>query len=85
MILISPDEKMYSYAIHLNFNAPDDNMDYEALLAGLVSSTAKVPDHASPQDLELQSRSANLTCNHKVGIPQPRSIDGSQDETISRN
>ncbi|GJT28777.1 reverse transcriptase domain-containing protein [Tanacetum coccineum] len=36
MILISPNEKMYSYAIRLNFNAPDDNIDYKALLAGLV-------------------------------------------------
>ncbi|GJV18658.1 reverse transcriptase domain-containing protein [Tanacetum coccineum] len=32
---------MYSYAIRLNINAPDDNMDYEALLAGLVASAGK--------------------------------------------
>ncbi|GKD15618.1 reverse transcriptase domain-containing protein, partial [Tanacetum coccineum] len=35
------DEKMYSHAICLNFDAPDHNMDYEALLAGLVSSVGK--------------------------------------------
>ncbi|GKE96197.1 reverse transcriptase domain-containing protein [Tanacetum coccineum] len=41
MILLGPDEKMYSYAIRLNFDAPDHNMDYEALVAGLVSSAGK--------------------------------------------
>nr|GFC45134.1 reverse transcriptase domain-containing protein [Tanacetum cinerariifolium] len=41
MILLGPDEKMYSYAIRLNFDAPNHNMDYEALLAGQVASAGK--------------------------------------------
>ncbi|GKA65250.1 reverse transcriptase domain-containing protein [Tanacetum coccineum] len=41
MILVSPEEKTYSYVIRLNFSAPDDNMNYEALLAGLFASTSK--------------------------------------------
>ncbi|GJY45789.1 reverse transcriptase domain-containing protein [Tanacetum coccineum] len=41
IILLGPDEKTYSYAIRLNFDAPDHNMDYEALLAGLVASAGK--------------------------------------------
>nr|GEX31210.1 reverse transcriptase domain-containing protein [Tanacetum cinerariifolium] len=42
MIILGPDEEMYSYDIRLNFDAPDHNMDYEALLAGLVASAGKV-------------------------------------------
>ncbi|GJS80050.1 hypothetical protein Tco_0729931 [Tanacetum coccineum] len=37
MILVSPEKKVYSYAIRLNFYASEDSMDYEALLAGLVA------------------------------------------------
>ncbi|GJW28515.1 hypothetical protein Tco_0045390 [Tanacetum coccineum] len=36
IILVSPDEKMHSYAIRLKFNASDHVMDCEALLAGLI-------------------------------------------------
>ncbi|GKC70621.1 reverse transcriptase domain-containing protein [Tanacetum coccineum] len=32
---------MYSYVIRLNFDAPDNIMDYEALLVGLVASAGK--------------------------------------------
>ncbi|GJW39849.1 reverse transcriptase domain-containing protein [Tanacetum coccineum] len=39
MVLVDPEGKEYSHAIHLNFHASEDNMDYEALLAGLVVST----------------------------------------------
>ncbi|GKG56404.1 reverse transcriptase domain-containing protein [Tanacetum coccineum] len=41
MILLGPNEKMYSYVIRLNFDAPDNIMDYEALLVGLVASAGK--------------------------------------------
>ncbi|GJU15780.1 gag-pol polyprotein [Tanacetum coccineum] len=41
IILASPDEKMHSYAIWLNFNAFDHAMDCEALLAGLIASISK--------------------------------------------
>ncbi|GKA31674.1 reverse transcriptase domain-containing protein [Tanacetum coccineum] len=41
MILDSPEGKVYLYAIHLNFYASGDNMDYEALLAGLVAFAGK--------------------------------------------
>ncbi|GJU13610.1 reverse transcriptase domain-containing protein [Tanacetum coccineum] len=38
IILISPKEKMYSYAIWLKFKASNHAMDCEALLAGLAAS-----------------------------------------------
>nr|GEU62834.1 hypothetical protein [Tanacetum cinerariifolium] len=41
IILVSPDEKMHSYAIRLKFNASDHAMDFEALLEGLVTSVNK--------------------------------------------
>nr|GEY12423.1 hypothetical protein [Tanacetum cinerariifolium] len=41
MILNSLEGKVYSYAIRLNFYAPEDSMDYEALLAGLVAYAGK--------------------------------------------
>ncbi|GKE74983.1 gag-pol polyprotein [Tanacetum coccineum] len=41
MILVSLEEKTYSFAIRLNFSALDDNMNYEALLAGLFASANK--------------------------------------------
>ncbi|GKB23049.1 hypothetical protein Tco_0862450 [Tanacetum coccineum] len=39
IILVSPEEKMHSYAIRLKFNASNHVMDYEALLAGLAAYT----------------------------------------------
>ncbi|GKE56073.1 reverse transcriptase domain-containing protein [Tanacetum coccineum] len=129
MILLDPDEKMHSYAIRLNFDAPDYIMDYEALLAGLIASASKgmkdlhvfinskilvdqvegsrtpamkkarkyredIMDSSAlfhkfqithlPKKIKLQSRSVNRACNHKVGIPQSRSIDGNQNKTISQ-
>ncbi|GKB73892.1 reverse transcriptase domain-containing protein [Tanacetum coccineum] len=39
--LVSPDEKMHSYAIRLKFNASDHAMDCEALLAELFASVSK--------------------------------------------
>ncbi|GJZ79985.1 gag-pol polyprotein [Tanacetum coccineum] len=41
IIMVSPEEKMYSYAIHLKFNASNHAMDCEALLAGLAVSISK--------------------------------------------
>ncbi|GJR71585.1 hypothetical protein Tco_0083950 [Tanacetum coccineum] len=41
MILLGPNEEIYSYAIRLNFDVPDHNIDYKALLAGLVASAGK--------------------------------------------
>nr|GEX22957.1 hypothetical protein [Tanacetum cinerariifolium] len=41
IILVSPDEKIHSYVIHLKFKASDHAMDYEALLAGLVTFISK--------------------------------------------
>ncbi|GKB50962.1 reverse transcriptase domain-containing protein [Tanacetum coccineum] len=41
IILVSPEEKMYSYAIRLKFNASNHAMDYKALLAGLAASVSK--------------------------------------------
>ncbi|GJU23524.1 hypothetical protein Tco_1156866, partial [Tanacetum coccineum] len=41
MILVSPEEITYSYVICPNFSALDDNMNYEALLAGLFASASK--------------------------------------------
>ncbi|GJW98773.1 reverse transcriptase domain-containing protein [Tanacetum coccineum] len=39
IILVSPEEKMHSYAIRLKFHASNHVMDYEALLAWLAAST----------------------------------------------
>nr|GEU74944.1 reverse transcriptase domain-containing protein [Tanacetum cinerariifolium] len=41
IILVSPDEKMHSYAIRLKFNASDHSMDCKALMAGLFASINK--------------------------------------------
>ncbi|GJR37620.1 reverse transcriptase domain-containing protein [Tanacetum coccineum] len=41
IILVSPEEKMHSYAIRLKFNASDHARDCEALLAGLIASVSK--------------------------------------------
>ncbi|GKE80008.1 reverse transcriptase domain-containing protein [Tanacetum coccineum] len=41
IILVSPDEKIHSYAIRLKFNAFDRAIDCEALLAGLAASISK--------------------------------------------
>ncbi|GJS82931.1 reverse transcriptase domain-containing protein [Tanacetum coccineum] len=37
MVMVDPEEKEYSHAICLNFYAFEDDIDYEALLAGLVA------------------------------------------------
>ncbi|GJW10680.1 reverse transcriptase domain-containing protein [Tanacetum coccineum] len=39
IILVSHEEKMHSYVIHLKFNASNHVMDCKALLAGLAAST----------------------------------------------
>ncbi|GJW29453.1 reverse transcriptase domain-containing protein [Tanacetum coccineum] len=41
IILVSPNEKMHSHAIHLKFNASDHAIDCEAVLAGLATSVSK--------------------------------------------
>ncbi|GKA45603.1 reverse transcriptase domain-containing protein [Tanacetum coccineum] len=41
IILVSPDEKMHSYAIRLKFNTSDHAIDCDALLAGLAASVSK--------------------------------------------
>nr|GEY45036.1 hypothetical protein [Tanacetum cinerariifolium] len=41
IILVSPEEKMYSYAIRLKFNASNHAMDCEALLTRLAVSVSK--------------------------------------------
>ncbi|GJZ33520.1 reverse transcriptase domain-containing protein [Tanacetum coccineum] len=41
IILVNPEEKMYSYAIRLKFNASNHAMDCEALLTGLAASLSK--------------------------------------------
>nr|GEW41208.1 RNA-directed DNA polymerase like [Tanacetum cinerariifolium] len=76
IIMVSPDKNISSYAIRLNFNAPEENMDYEVLLAGLWSPQEKVLN---------QGRYANRTRYNQAGIPQPDSIDGYQNKTIGGN
>nr|GEW84961.1 hypothetical protein [Tanacetum cinerariifolium] len=41
IILVSPEERMHSYAIRLKFNTSDHAIDCEALLAGLAVSVSK--------------------------------------------
>nr|GEZ67741.1 hypothetical protein [Tanacetum cinerariifolium] len=45
---------------------------------------SQVSDHRSSQKIKLQGRSVNRACNHKVEIPQLRSINGNQNKTISQ-
>ncbi|GKB33018.1 putative ribonuclease H-like domain-containing protein [Tanacetum coccineum] len=79
IILVSPEERMHSYAILLKFNTSDYANDCEALLAGLAVS---VLAHTPSENFELQSRGVDMIGNHKVGIPQSRSIDVYQNKTI---
>ncbi|GKA12874.1 reverse transcriptase domain-containing protein [Tanacetum coccineum] len=96
IILVSPDEKMHSYAIRLKFNASDHAIDCEALLAGLVAYVNKgMKDlHVFIDSLTLvtqiegnhtpameQERKYKVG-NHKVGISQSRSIGRYQNKTI---
>ncbi|GJU86531.1 reverse transcriptase domain-containing protein [Tanacetum coccineum] len=37
IVMVNPEEKEYSHVIRLNFYASEDDMNYEALLAGLVA------------------------------------------------
>ncbi|GKB01714.1 hypothetical protein Tco_0829758 [Tanacetum coccineum] len=53
MILVGPDENTSSYAIRLNFNALEENIDYEALLAELVA-TARKEGHKIPSMMETK-------------------------------
>ncbi|GKB29749.1 reverse transcriptase domain-containing protein [Tanacetum coccineum] len=41
MVLVDLEGKEYSHDVHLNFYASEDNMDYEALLVGLVAFTGR--------------------------------------------
>ncbi|GKE97270.1 reverse transcriptase domain-containing protein [Tanacetum coccineum] len=71
IILVSPNEKMNSYAIYLKFNASDHVMDYEALLAGLVASVSK-----GMKDLHVFMDSPKLVAqiegNHTPAMEQER-------------
>ncbi|GKD36677.1 hypothetical protein Tco_1252186 [Tanacetum coccineum] len=81
IILVSPEETIYSYAIRLKFNTSNHAMDCKALLIGLAVS---VLDHTSSKNFELQSRGVNRIGNHKIGISQSGSIDGYQNKTTDR-
>ncbi|GJX02694.1 reverse transcriptase domain-containing protein [Tanacetum coccineum] len=41
MVLVDPEEREYSHAIHLNLHASEEDKDYEALLARLIASTGR--------------------------------------------
>ncbi|GJY61268.1 reverse transcriptase domain-containing protein [Tanacetum coccineum] len=71
IILVSPDEKMHSYATRLKFNAFDHAMGCEALLAGLVTSVNK-----GMKDLHVFIDSLTLVAqiegNHTLATKQER-------------
>ncbi|GJU14054.1 reverse transcriptase domain-containing protein [Tanacetum coccineum] len=71
IILVSPDEKMHSYAIRLKFNTSNRAMDCEALLAGLVASVSK-----GMKDLQIFIDSLTLVAqiegNHMPIMEQER-------------
>ncbi|GJV50665.1 reverse transcriptase domain-containing protein [Tanacetum coccineum] len=71
IILVSPDEKMHSYATRLKFNAFDHAMGCEALLAGLVTSVNK-----GMKDLHVFIDSLTLVAqiegNHTLATEQER-------------
>ncbi|GJU23355.1 reverse transcriptase domain-containing protein [Tanacetum coccineum] len=71
IILVSPDEKMHSYAIRLKFNTSDHAIDCEALLAGLAASVSK-----GMKDLHVFMDSPKLVAqiegNHTPATEQER-------------
>nr|GEW36231.1 hypothetical protein [Tanacetum cinerariifolium] len=71
IILVSPEEKMYSYAIRLKFNASNHAMDCEALLVGLAAST-----NQGTKDLHYFIDSLTLVSqverNHALATEQER-------------
>nr|GEV14595.1 uncharacterized mitochondrial protein AtMg00810-like [Tanacetum cinerariifolium] len=100
IILISPEEKMYSYAIRLKFKASNHAMDCKALLAGLAASANQgMKDlHVFTDSIILiaqvegnhtsvtiqERRSVDRAGNYKARIPQPESIDRYQNNTIDK-
>nr|GEY55085.1 hypothetical protein [Tanacetum cinerariifolium] len=65
-----------------------DDMDYEALLAGLVSYSPpldEVPDYVPSQSSEPKGRSINGAGIHPARIPEPISISRCQDTTFGRS
>ncbi|GJY99643.1 hypothetical protein Tco_0517073, partial [Tanacetum coccineum] len=52
IILVSPEEKMYSYAIRLKFKASNYAMDCEALLAGLAAYANQEGNHTPTTEHE---------------------------------
>ncbi|GJV81711.1 reverse transcriptase domain-containing protein [Tanacetum coccineum] len=71
IILVSPEEKMHSYAIRLKFNASNHVMDCEALLAGIAASA-----NQGMKDLHVFINSLNLVGqvegNHTLATEQER-------------
>ncbi|GKB66919.1 reverse transcriptase domain-containing protein [Tanacetum coccineum] len=71
IILVSPDEKIYSFAIRLKFNTSDHAIDCEALLAGLTVFVSK-----GMKDLHVFMDSPKLVAqtegNHTPAMEQER-------------
>ncbi|GJR64787.1 reverse transcriptase domain-containing protein [Tanacetum coccineum] len=76
IILVSPEEKMHSYAIRLTLNAPNHVMDCEALLTGLAASTNQgMKDlHVFIDSLTLVTQVPNHT-PPKNSEPKSRSVN----------
>nr|GEX50606.1 hypothetical protein [Tanacetum cinerariifolium] len=88
IILISPNEKMYSYAIRLKFKASNHAIDCrrkpytgnrtrKKLQRGNYGCNGPIPqvlNHTSPKNLKPKSKSVDRAGNYKAGIPQPGSI-----------
>ncbi|GKA78853.1 reverse transcriptase domain-containing protein [Tanacetum coccineum] len=76
IILISPEENMYSYVIRLKFKASNHAMDYEALLAGLAASANQgIKDlHVFIDSLTLVTQVPNHTSPKNLE-PKSRSVD----------
>ncbi|GKD11496.1 hypothetical protein Tco_1195903, partial [Tanacetum coccineum] len=78
IILVSPEERMHSYAIRLKFNTSN-----HAIVVKHSWHGKTFLDHTPSKKFKLQSRGVNRIGNHKVGIPQSGSICGYQNKTIS--
>ncbi|GJV01750.1 reverse transcriptase domain-containing protein [Tanacetum coccineum] len=76
IILVSPKEKMCSYAIRLKFKASNYTMDYEALLAGLAASANQgMKDlHVFIDSLTLVAQVLNHTSPKNLE-PKSRSVN----------
>ncbi|GJY99045.1 hypothetical protein Tco_0516475 [Tanacetum coccineum] len=86
IILVSPEERMHSYAIRLKFNTSDHAIDCEALLAGLTVSVSKEGNHtpATEQEKKYKKEIMDATALfHKFQLTHLPKILNSKAEVLT--